>query len=371
MTLPAPVARLLGAAAGRRALQLALLFGGLLVLGIVCGGRAQADGLSAPEASGAGSLGAGHVTVREHVADSARKLRAATTPDAATVSTDAAPAASEASAATAAREPVASRTGAPQADPERVPARSAEPAPKRATVQHTSTTRTSTTRTSAPQASVLKRTGLSDAEIDEPAALTAATAPASVRTRLAESLRHLTEPVGVAVRQVTGSVEELASCVVGLAEEVPQRLTEGDLADLVGLGEPAATRPGPAATTPQHPQAAAAHADRPAVHDRSAHAATSGPRAHGAAQFGAVQGPATAAAHDVARSGSAPYMPERPDGVPSVGASAGDGGSTRHGDLHAAAFGDRAPVLLASGATASAGTSPVVDRLRDIPEFPG
>ncbi|NEB79254.1 hypothetical protein G3I40_29150, partial [Streptomyces sp. SID14478] len=66
-----------------------------------------------------------------------------------------------------------------------------------------------------------------------------------------------------------------------------------------------------------------------------------------------------------------PGAPSRPDGVPAANASAGDAGSTRHGDLHAAAFGVQAPVLLVPGAFASGAPAPVVDRHREIPEFPG
>ncbi|MER5439261.1 hypothetical protein [Streptomyces sp. NPDC002790] len=405
MALPAPVvARPVRATAGRRALQLALLFGGLLVLGIVCGGRAQADGLS----SDAGSLGAGHVAVREHVADSVQKLRGAGPREnpalsEATGSTEASDApgpSTAASTATSAPERAKARPAAQAPAPVRpaaqasAPVRPAEPTPNPAAPEHAPGVQTSPDAKSSPEAkpaSGVKR--LARHLHDGPAAPSDPTAPATnvakttataatatVRTYLtgplrqqvealggdqvrlrsvADALRYLTAPVGATVRQVAGPVEELATRVV---------------ADLVGAWD----RPGPpAATTPQQSDTPAAHGDRSGTAEYAeyaeyadrTHAAASAPQAYDVARFGDVQ-KAEAGARAEARPAS-PVVPQRPDGVPSAGASAGDGGSSRHGDLHAAAFGDRAPVLLASGATASAGTAPVVDRLRDIPEFPG
>ncbi|MFG2650031.1 hypothetical protein [Streptomyces sp. NPDC048436] len=53
------------------------------------------------------------------------------------------------------------------------------------------------------------------------------------------------------------------------------------------------------------------------------------------------------------------------------GQSAGDGGSTRHGDPCAASPGSRAPVRLLQGGGASQVPATIRDRHRDIPEFPG
>lgn len=406
MALPAPVARLVRATAGRRALQLALLFGGLFVLGIVCGGRAQADGLS-----DAGSLGSGHVAVREHVADSVGKLREAGSREATVPSkaSEATETTKDTGASTHAKPaaPTQDRKAAPAAHPAPAPApvRPAEPTPNPVDAQHAPDA-------NADHASGVKR--LARPLHEKPAAPTAPAAPAApgdpstrtttststtrtltapVRAYLAEplrqhiealgggqvrlrsavdALRYLTAPVGATVRQVTGPVEELATrAVAELVGAVPEQLTHGRLGGIIRIVDPADARPAPpAATAPQQSDTPAVHGDRPATAEGRSHAAVSGPQAYDVARFGDVQKAEAGTTQAEARPAS-PVVPQRPDGVPSAGASAGDGGSTRHGDLHAATFGGRAPVLLASGATASAGTEPVVDRLRDIPEFPG
>ncbi|MGW7085696.1 hypothetical protein ACWGH2_19690 [Streptomyces sp. NPDC054871] len=64
---------------------------------------------------------------------------------------------------------------------------------------------------------------------------------------------------------------------------------------------------------------------------------------------------------------SAPGDPARTLG----GQSAGDGGSTRHGDPCAASLDSRAPVRLLQGAGAGQVPAPIRERHRDIPEFPG
>ncbi|MFH8607732.1 hypothetical protein ACH4D5_09620 [Streptomyces sp. NPDC018029] len=65
-----------------------------------------------------------------------------------------------------------------------------------------------------------------------------------------------------------------------------------------------------------------------------------------------------------------PFAPGHPGGQ--LGnATVGEGSSSRHGDLHAAAFGSRAPVRLQAGPGVPADPAPTRDRQRDIPEFPG
>ncbi|MFI5657342.1 hypothetical protein [Streptomyces sp. NPDC051684] len=417
MALPAPVARLARATAGRRALQLALLFGGLFVLGILCGGRAQADGLSDAGASGADSLRAGHAAVREHVADSVRKLRGTGSREA--------PATAESTS-----EPTTERPAQPAAEPEHMhakapatPAPAAVPAPPRDRIA-TPERQAAPAATPSPADAPSSTDASSSADAPSPAADLAsiwaveqAPTPVDVRhaahavrhkasvsaeSLSAESLRerlesvrgeslgdgrarlgaavdavrYLTAPVGAAVHRLTGPVEELATrAVADLVAVVPGQLPDVGLGGLVDdIVDPANHQPQPpAATTPHEANASAEreHGERPTAAqatDRS-HAAASDPQAYDVARFGDGQ-KAEAGARAEARP-AAPVVPQRPDGVPSAGASAGDGGSSRHGDLHAAAFGDRAPVLLASGATASGGTAPVVDRLREVPEFPG
>ncbi|MGD6753958.1 hypothetical protein [Streptomyces sp. BH105] len=411
MALPAPVARLVRATAGRRALQLALLFGGLFVLGILCGGRAQADGLSDAGASGVDSLRSGHVAVREHVADSARKLREAGSREApapADPATDrpAEPAAEpEHMDAKAPAESAPEQAPAPPRDRIATPERQATHAatqPSGATSSHAATPSSAdaparaagpvSVRSAEPAPHPADARGGAHAAHAVFAAHKAWASTESLRERLesvrdeslgdgrvrlgvaVDAVRYLTAPVGATVHRLTGPVEELATrAVADLVEAVPGRLTDVGLGGLVDIVDPAELRPEPpAATTPPGANAPAeqGHGERPAAAqaaDRS-HAAASGPQAYDVERFDDVQ-QADAGARVEARP-AGPVVPQRPDG-PSAGASAGDSGSTRHGDLHAAAFGGRAPALLASGATASAGTSPVVDRLREVPEFPG
>ncbi|MFZ3568634.1 hypothetical protein ACOKM5_16900 [Streptomyces sp. BH097] len=416
MALPAPVARLVRATAGRRALQLALLFGGLFVLGILCGGRAQADGLSDAGASGVDSLRSGHVAVREHVADSARKLREAGSRE-----------------APASADPATDRPAEPAAEPEhmdaKAPAESGPeqaPAPPRdriatperqATPAATPPPADTSSRAAGPSPATTPSSADAPARAAGPASVRSAepaphpadardaahavyavrhkasASAESLRERLesvrdaslgdgrvrmgaaVDAVRYLTAPVGATVHRLTGPVEELATrAVADLVEAVPGRLTDVGLGGLVDIVDPAELRPElPAATTPPGANAPAdqGHGERPAAAqaaDRS-HAAASSPQAYDVERFDDVP-QAEAGARAEARP-AGPVVPQRPDGVPSAGASAGDSSSTRHGDLHAAAFGGRVPALLASGVTASAGTSPVVDRLREVPEFPG
>ncbi|MFE8942655.1 hypothetical protein [Streptomyces sp. NPDC007856] len=111
------------------------------------------------------------------------------------------------------------------------------------------------------------------------------------------------------------------------------------------------------------------------------HARAQGRTADGAAAPAAPYGPEAAAvarpvAHTFARHGAAALgVPGRPvptgdsDGV--LGKQAADGSTSRHGDAHAVTFDDRAPLRLASGATARVDAPRTRDRHRDIPVFPG
>ncbi|MFI7340083.1 hypothetical protein ACIBUY_19380 [Streptomyces sp. NPDC050085] len=303
-TLPVPAGRLLRAAVGRRALQLALLLGGLIGLGLLCGGQAHAD-------DSVGSLLQRHAAV--HEVGEVRPMREVR---------------------------------------ERVVERVRDLAPVRATEAVRAT---------------------------EPVHATEA-------VRVTEPVRDkVVRPVADVVRQVVRPVGELTGQVVeGLAGAASRPLPSGT-PRLPGLpGWPGGSDPEPAPSVPPVPSApadrsgtaapASAHAAEGEHHKRSAEVA--GPKAYGAALFSDVPAHephrgSTAARHTAAQSPAPGGIPTRPDGAPVANASAGDGSSTRHGDLHAAAFDSRVPVLLPPGAPASARPAPVADRHRDIPEFPG
>ena len=298
IALPAPAERLLRAAAGRRALQLALLLGGLIGLGLLCGGQAHADDTPGP-------LTPRHAAVRD-AAKRDTAIRDTAIRDAAT-------------------KPVRDLRDAP------------------------------------------------DRVLGE------------VRTRVVEPVREkVVRPVAETVRQVTEPVGELTGGLVeGLTQAAPKPLPDRPpkLPGLPGLPggsdqEPAPAEP-PGTTAPAEPVTS-----HPAPEHRKKHPAArphstapAGPTAYDTVPFSDVRkdGGAyrAAAARHTAAQPAAPGAPSRPDGAPVANASAGDGSSTRHGDLHAAAFGSRVPVLLPPGALAPGGTAPVIDRHRDIPEFPG
>ncbi|WP_353944258.1 hypothetical protein ABII15_23455 [Streptomyces sp. HUAS MG91] len=306
MTSPAvsvaPAVRLLRAAGGRRALQLALLVGGLIVLGLLCGGRAQASDASEPSADIVSAAGLS----------------------------------AEPRLPAAAQKPVEK----PVEEPAQKPVRQAVKVSERGTgaVVH---------RVRDAADAVAER-----AEARTPRTPLTGTARTAVRATVRATLRHVVEPV----EELAGEVSRPLPRVPGLpgAGAVPK-------APSAGAADPRPTTvPAPVVReAAQHPTAQ--RSTGTTVCDLA--------RFGGDAVTGAGQ-PDAGARHTGARP-AAPSVPPGPDNAPMANASLGDGGSTRHGDLHAAAFGSRVPVLLTPGATASGDASPVLDRLREIPSFPG
>ncbi|MET7516739.1 hypothetical protein ABZS88_25250 [Streptomyces sp. NPDC005480] len=208
------------------------------------------------------------------------------------------------------------------------------------------------------------------------------------RNRVAEPVRtHVTEPVRTqvaapvvrGVRDVRGAVREevrevgefAGELVGGLAAEAPPQFLPGPrMPGLPGIpgqigapgqsGNGAPTAPAPSAAA----HAAAGHSDGARPGKREA----TGPVGHVFASAGDNAVPARTPAAKTA--GSPAPAPAFPSGS-AVGQSAGDGSTTRHSDLAAAAFGSGATARLLSGATASSHAAPTRDRHRDIPEFPG
>ncbi|RFC72741.1 hypothetical protein [Streptomyces sp. AcE210] len=205
-----------------------------------------------------------------------------------------------------------------------------------------------------------------------------------VRTRVAEPLRtQVAAPAVREVREVRGTVRdtvreevrevgEFAGGIVGeLADEAPPRFLPAP-PSMPGLpgepGTPGAAGDGahaaPAPSTGTH--AAAGHSDGARPGRREAVEAVGDVFAPAGASAVPARTPATEAA---GTSTPAP-APAFPSGS-AVGQSAGDGSSTRHSDLAAAAFGSGATARLVPGATAPSHAAPTRDRHRDIPEFPG
>ncbi|MFF1355305.1 hypothetical protein [Streptomyces sp. NPDC058297] len=330
VALPAAALRVVRAAAGRRALNMALrvmlLAGGLVVIGLLCGGRAHAaEGVLPPtEATGEQAV---HATAH-------------------------------------------------------APVHGSVPAPVHASASAPTPHHTSPAPGSRPVGAVRQ-------QAVEPA-----------RNRVAEPVRtHVVEPVRTqvavpvvrevreagevwgtvqgAVREEVSEAGEFAGGLVGgLAAEAPPQFLPGppSMPGLPGIpgqiGEPGAPgRPGDcahAAAPNAGAQAAAGHREAARPGKREAVERADNAFAPAAADAVPARTPATKAA---GTSIPAP-APAFPSGS-AVGQSAGDGSSTRHSDLAAAAFGSGATARLLPGSTAPSHAAPTRDRHRDIPEFPG
>ncbi|MFB8269200.1 hypothetical protein ACFC96_21715 [Streptomyces sp. NPDC055955] len=324
IALPGAASRVVRAAAGRRALNVALrvmfLVGGLIVLGLLCGGRAHAaEGVVPPTEA------AGEQTVHTAVHATAHAADHASVPERAARHT---PPATGSRADGAVREQAV----------EPVRKRLVEPVRKR---------------------------------VAEP-----------VRTQVAapvvREVREVRGTVRDAVREEAREAGEFATGLVGeLADEAPPRFLPAP-PSMPGLpGVP--VRPGrPGTPGPAGDGAHAAPTPSAGTHAAAGHSDAARPGEREAAEaVGDVFAPAglnavparTPAAKAAGASAPAP-TPAFPSGS-AVGQSAGDGSTTRHSDLAAAAFGSGGTARLLPGATASSHAAPTRDRHRDIPEFPG
>ncbi|MEU2335193.1 hypothetical protein ABZ608_16650 [Streptomyces sp. NPDC013172] len=282
--------RVLRTVTGRRALHLALLVGGLLALGFLCGGRAQA-------AEGAPSA----TSVVTHKAPPAELL----TPHRATPPP---------------RKPV---TG------------------------------------SVPVVPVVDGVG--------EAVRTATGSVASTLTQtLGDTLQQVSElPTRLPTLPVTPPVTLPATPVVQVPEPP------------VVSGAPGSSLPAPVTSVP-HPVEPRQPVTHAAGHERSRPATVAA--VAGAVSYGPRYGVVPAApeqvthhaGHRAAPAGGAPERPAPtgdPDGA--LGKSAADGTASRHGDMYAVTFADRAPLRLVPGAVVRVDAAGTPERYRDIPVFPG
>ncbi len=360
---------MLRGATGRRAVRLLLVVGGLFVLGILCGGRANAAegvttsaevGMSAPDTR-PGDTGPAETTgaIDDAVTSAGGQIAESTTRDAVRpVTPDAVPPVTREVVRPVTREVV------------RPVAREVVRPVTRVAVR--------------PVAQHVVRPGGRDVVHPDPV--------------VDEALRPVTEdvlrPVGDVVEAVTGGLGDESSFPPGAQMPswpegsgwpgVPEwpDAPELDVPGLPGLpGVPAwPALPGetlPVEVTPREP--GGVWPDE-AGHDvdggRERHA---GPVrvAHGPfAEDGDVA--AVAAPHRGAGRGAEhvgrTVEPQTPGGVPTGalgGRSAVDNGGPRHAEPHAVTSPHRAPLSLAPGATAADVADGTRDRHRDIPEFPG
>ncbi|MEU7966085.1 hypothetical protein AB0D09_21825 [Streptomyces sp. NPDC049097] len=357
MTLPAalPFAgaalRTMRTAAGRRALHLVLVVGGLLALGLLCAGHAQAaDGTpqtsAAPVAAGA-------------PAGAVRPIEGAVRGIGKTVD------------GTVGRAVKDSGTTGPPAHPTRTAAPAGHAArgtlvPPLAVGHTTGVAGTSAAR---PYVAPVTRPAVPAASADVLASMVR-TVPA-----VDDTLRHVVRPVvGTLLQPVDDTVvRPVGGLVETVSEGLPEAPVQPSLPHLPGLprlpGLPGLPTPPvhtlPAPSAPQQPDGERRHPS--AVEQRKS-------EAHGFPAV-AVQVPAAPPAHHAPHPARPSQMPahQAPGGDPgSYGDQpAADGGVPRHGDAHAVAFGVRAPLPLLMGGTAVVTADGTRDRHRDIPEFPG
>ncbi|GGN83023.1 hypothetical protein GCM10011579_071340 [Streptomyces albiflavescens] len=305
--LPGAAVRVMRTAAGRRALQVVLLVGGLFVLGFLCGEQAHADDGAVP-------------TTPAGVVQSARST---------------------------ADRVVTAGTPAPEADANR----SSAATHVTDTVRHGAQPVTDTVRDGAQSATdTVRHVGKSVGELVQPAADT------------------VVRPIGDVVKTVTGGLRATPPDVLPSVPGLPDL---PGLPALPGAGAqtpPVGSAPQPSSGVAQRPDVTDGHVktvhrpDAPAdaSYGPSGRAADSGGvavrRDHGGVRAG--QTPARQAP-----SGD-------PSGALG-NQSAVDNGAPRHGDPHAVTSNHRAPLRLAPGASAVVTAAETRDRYRDIPVFPG
>ncbi|MCX5603904.1 hypothetical protein OOK29_37770 [Streptomyces phaeochromogenes] len=355
--LPDAALRVTRRAAGRRALQVALLVGGLFVLGLLCGEQARAADGVAPASK--------PTDVVRSVASSAEQV---------------------AKGSAEPRQRIGERPSGSNSQSATVSSATPPPPASTATSDSDSTTAT---------ASGSEQPGLPEAitpVTDEVQRVVRPVTEPVVRPVAEQVVRPVTErvvppvaedvvrPIGDLVDQITGGVTG------GIGERpappqwwpsLPQLPTLPGLPGLPELpGLPLPAVPGqtlPVGTAPQQPGGATDDHRAAEKQSRDESAATVyGPRFAG--------GPAAAGddvRHHAATQGTwAAQAPvhQVPDGDP-MGAlgrhSAVDNGSPRHGDAQAVASNERARPTLVPGAAADVTAAGTRDRHRDIPAFPG
>ncbi|WP_432176254.1 hypothetical protein [Streptomyces sp. Tue6028] len=369
-------------AAGRRALQLALLMGGLFAVALLCGERAQAaDGTVPGPAAG----------VVRSTADAVHHVLAPRSPETGTEAVRDSEGASE-PAATVADEGRVKSTAKSDSTAEAKPTdrskSTAGTAPVPAAAVPAPATRT-TDGTRVPQAAP-GTPASHDTRAGRPApAVDGALAPVAgvvthVTDTVTDTVRHVVQPVDDLVRPATGAVVRPVGDLVetvtgGLPETPPDGLPSvpglPGLPDLPAL-PPAGAQPLPAGSVPPA-HGAAAQNNRPATAGQHAarrqHAPSAGP-VFGPGTHGAdVWAGAPRRAHDGVPTLQSPARQAPADDTTGVliDRSAVDNGAPRHGDPHAITPVHRAPLRLVPGASAAVTAAETRDRYRDIPVFPG
>jgi len=338
--LPGAALRVMRTAAGRRALQVVLLVGGLFALGFLCGEQAHAaEGVPVASSS---------EVVPTAPADGVRSLTSDAVVTVSRLTNSAAapqrqprPAAPDKPKPTAPVAPAPAPVPAPT-DPRPTP----EPDPGPATPGAAGQVLT-------PLAGELVR---------------------SVGDRVVEPVGGLVETVTAGLGRVTAQVAPLSS--LPSLPGLPGAPSMPGLPSLPGFpSSPGQILPAPVAQAPQ-PVVAGHPGTEGAVDDRRSGAGASG-TAYGPRFVVDVAAAGATAVHGGGqRAAGAGYAPaqQAPDGDPAgvpANRAAVDNGTSRHGDAHAVALNHRPFVRLVPGAAVRAAAAGTRDRHRDIPVFPG
>ncbi|MGW1746103.1 hypothetical protein ACWCRD_10905 [Streptomyces sp. NPDC002092] len=348
--LPGAALRVMRTAAGRRALQVVLLVGGLFALGFLCGEQAHAAE-QAPAATSSSEV------LPTAPADG---VRASLTSDAVATATRL----TNKSAATVGRLTSTSATPQPQpsASDKPKPTTPAAPAPVPAPAP--------ADPKPAPDPGSLPAT---------PGAAGQVLAPLTGELVRSVGDRVL-QPVGGPVEAVTAGLGRVAGQIPPLAPlsslpGVPGPPSMPGLPELPGFpSSPGHILPAPVAQAPQPGVAGHPGTEGP-VDDRRSTAAASGAAHRPRLVVDVTAGDATAVQGSGRRAGAG-YTPahQTPDGDPAgvpANRAAVDNGTPRHGDAHAVALNHRPLVRLVPGAAVRAAAAGTRDRHRDIPVFPG
>ncbi|MET8448445.1 hypothetical protein [Streptomyces sp. NPDC005209] len=334
--LPGTALRVLRTAAGRRALHLALLVGGLFALGVLAGEQAQAaegtpsvtSALSGPSAGNAvRGVVDGVVTAPVEHADHAAPVERA--------------------------DHAAPVERADHAAP-------VERADHAAPVEH------------ADHAAPVERAD--HAEHAEHRVVTPVTRHV-VRTVTHRVVRPAGHLVGTVAQDIDQAETRLPSLPASPALPVPALPDVPGLSDLPGRLLPAPVTAAPGTEWPGAPRASATKGT-PGAKARTARPATTtgtyGPDLTRTALAPAPRPAAHTDARGAAHFADAPTYPAPTgdlDGAP--GKAAVDGGGSRHGDVYAVTLNCRAPLRLVPGVAACVDAAGTRDRHRDIPVFPG
>ncbi|MFF4798198.1 hypothetical protein ACFY1U_07270 [Streptomyces sp. NPDC001351] len=355
--MPSAALRVMRTAAGRRALQVVVLVGGLFALGFLCGQQAHA-------AEGAPSASSSEI-LSTAPADGVRASLTSDTVATVTRLTDTSAATAGRPASTSAALVAQAPRPRPDAPGRPEPTRPAAPAPAPAPVP------ASTDPKPVPNPAALPETPGAAGQALTPLA---GELVRSVGDRVVQPVGGLVESVTAGLGRATAQLPPLSS--LPSLPGLPGSPSMPGLPGLPGFPpSPGQILPAPVAQAPQ-PGVAGHSGLEGAVDDRRSAAAASGTAYGPRFVVDATAGDATAVRGGGRRAAGAGYAPARqaPDGDPAgvpANRAAVDNGTPRHGDAHAVALNHRPFMRLVSGAAVRAAAAGTRDRHRDIPVFPG